>query len=264
MASKWDHIHAKIVLADGSQTSTLGCFGAKLQMDKHSNKMCFHVTKLVDGFDIMLGNDWSLQQQVEAKFGGASPTDSHLYLSKTQTRVYPLNNSGRSLPRAHEAEQALLPDVSSAVQVGRLLKQGPKRGRLEPFLVMVRQKPNLMEEGTHPQTLRSDRLKALLDKYSTVFQDPKFGASANTVSPCIELEPGSTPPNRPASRLPMSQRQEVERRVAELVEIGGIPPSSSASGTIRAQARWYITDVHRLSSAQQGHTAKQVPAAPHR
>jgi hypothetical protein len=200
----------QIVLADGSQTSTLGCFDAKLQMEKHSNNMRFHVTKLVDGFDIILGNDWSLQQQVEAKFGGASPTDSHLYLRKTQTRVYALNNSRRLLPRAHEVEQALLPEVLSAVQVERILKQGPKRGCLEPFLVMVRQKANSADEGTSPQTLRSDRLKALLDKYSTVFKEPRFGASANTVLPCIELEPGSTPPNRPAFRLPMSQRQEVE------------------------------------------------------
>jgi hypothetical protein len=210
----------QIVLADGSQTSTLGCFDAKLQMEKHSNNMRFHVTKLVDGFDIILGNDWSLQQQVEAKFGGASPTDSHLYLRKTQTRVYPLNNSRRLLPRAHEVEQALLPEVLSAVQVKRILKQGPKRGCLEPFLVVVRQKASSADEGTSPQTLRSDRLKALLDKYSTVFKEPRFGASANTVPPCIELEPGSTPPNRPAFRLPMSQRQEVEKRVAELVESG--------------------------------------------
>jgi hypothetical protein len=258
----------QIVLADGSQTSTMDCFDSKLQRDKHSNKMRFHATKLVDDFDIILGNDWNLQQQVEAKFDGASPTDSHLYLRKTQTRVYPLNNSRRLLPRAHEAEQALLPEVLSAVQVGRILKQGPKRGCLEPFLVMVRQKPNLTEEGTPPQTLRSDRLKALLDEYSTVFKEPKFGASASTVPPCIELEPGFTPPNRPAFRLPMSQRQEeVDKRVAELVESGGIQPSTSAYGApvlFVPKARWHITDVHRLSSAQHGHTAKQVPAAPHR
>jgi hypothetical protein len=78
--------------------------------------------------------------------------------------------------------------------------------------------------------IRSTSLDVLLKEYSNVFEPPRFGASPNAVRECIELEPEARPPNRPAFRLSMPQRQEVEKRVAELLESGGVQPSRSEFG----------------------------------
>jgi hypothetical protein len=59
-----------IVLADGSQKETMGSCNVKLQLHKHHSEENLHVIDLVDGFDVILGNDWSHQHQVEAKFQG--------------------------------------------------------------------------------------------------------------------------------------------------------------------------------------------------
>jgi hypothetical protein len=184
-----------------------------------------NVTELVDGFDVIFGNDWSQQQQVEAKFGGSGPNDSHLYLRKTKTREYP--HQPILFPTGSAAEAALVPDVLSAMQATRLLKD-PKRGCSEPFNVMIRKQKHESDNGQ--QKDRCQQVASLLSEYESVFEAPRFGASDQQVPECIQLEPNAQAPNRPAFRLPMSQRREVERKVAELLDSGGIQPSTSEFG----------------------------------
>jgi hypothetical protein len=77
---------------------------------------------------------------------------------------------------------------------------------------------------------RSEVLNTVLREYAEVIEEPRFEDSTNKVHECIELEPEAHPPNCPAFRLPMCQRQEVEKRVEELLQSGGIQSSSSEYG----------------------------------
>jgi hypothetical protein len=217
-----------ITLADGSVKETMGQCKVILRLQKHQSEVHLHVTDLVDGFDVILGNDWSQQQQVEAKFGGTGPKDSHLYLRRTSTRVYPL------LPNLFYKEEvgktALVPDILSAVETEALLLTGTVKDCNVPFLVLVQEKADSQVAVSDPKVSRSTKLDSVLKEYSMVFEQPRFGVSKNKVQECIALEPNARPPNRPAFRLPMSHRQEVEKRVTELLESGGIQPSSSEYG----------------------------------
>jgi hypothetical protein len=49
----------KIILADGSIKETKGQCAVQLQLQKHNSDVQLHVTDLVNGFDVILGNDWS-------------------------------------------------------------------------------------------------------------------------------------------------------------------------------------------------------------
>jgi hypothetical protein len=219
-----------IVLADGSQKQTMGSCNVKLQLHKHHSDEHLHVIDLVDGFDVILGNDWSQQHQVEAKFQGNESRDSHLYLRRTQTRIYPQRQP--LFAKSTEAGPALMPEVLSAVQATRLLSRDLPKGCTAPFLVLVRKQGTTEEKQARclDPGERSKVLDTLLREYAEVFEEPRFGDSTNKVHECIELEPEARPPNRPAFRLPMCQRQEVEKRVEELLQSGGIQPSSSEYG----------------------------------
>jgi hypothetical protein len=221
--------NSTIVLADGNTKDTLGTCKVKLQVQKHCGDVVFHVTDLVNGFDVILGNDWSQQHCVEAKFGGFSSQDSHLYVRRTKTRIYPLRPT--LFPKGDAASAVLVPHMLSAVQVKRLLKKGTARGCESPFMVIVReQRQPPLPIDQDKIAMRSKSLDALHKEHSNVFEPPRLGASQNSVRECIELEPEARPPNRPAFRLSMPQRQEVEKRVAELFESGGIQPSRSEFG----------------------------------
>jgi hypothetical protein len=200
-----------IVLADGSTKDTLGTCKVKLQVQKHCSEVILNVTDLVSGFNVILENDWSQQHCVEAKFGGLEFWGSHLHMRSTKTRIYPLRPTLFSQGDAVSA--VLVPNLLSAVQVKRLLKKGTTRGCESPFMVIVREQRQPPSPGDQDKiAMRSKSLDALLKEYSNVFEAPRFGASQNAVRECIELEPEARPPNRPAFRFSMPQRQEVEKK----------------------------------------------------
>jgi hypothetical protein len=86
----------------------------------HHSEDNLHVIDLLDGFDVILGNDWSHQQQFEARFQGNESRDSHLYLRRTQTRIYPQRQA--LLAKRTETVHALIPDVLLAVQATRCFR----------------------------------------------------------------------------------------------------------------------------------------------
>jgi hypothetical protein len=165
-----------IVLADGSTKDTLGTCKVKLRVQKHCNEVILNVTNLVSDFDAILGNGWSQQHCVEAKFGGLGSRDSHLYVHRTQTRMYPLRPA--FFPRGDAASAVLVPNLLSAVQVKRLLMKGTPRGCESPFMVIVREQVQQPAPDDQDKlTIRSTSLDALLNEYSNVFEAPRFGAS---------------------------------------------------------------------------------------
>jgi hypothetical protein len=73
-------------------------------------------------------------------------------------------------------------------------------------------------------------LKRLLDQYTDVFQSPGLAHYHDSTPECIRVMPDAAPPNRSPFRLFMSERIEVEKQVADLLNKGFIETSSSPYG----------------------------------
>jgi hypothetical protein len=75
------------------------------------------------------------------------------------------------------------------------------------------------------------RLTSILNSYSDIFEQPFTGLVDDLVSPSVTVEPDAVPPNRPAFRLSLLERQELKSQVCKMFEMGWIQPSSSPYGT---------------------------------
>jgi hypothetical protein len=71
-------------------------------------------------------------------------------------------------------------------------------------------------------------LQLVLDKHHRVFETPTdLPPSRGEHDHCIPLLPGSQPPNVRPYRYPFAQKNEIEKIVQELLEVGVIRPSTS-------------------------------------
>ena len=74
----------------------------------------------------------------------------------------------------------------------------------------------------------SPDLQKVLDNNSKVFETPKGLPPIHDHAHAIHLIPGSLPPNIRPYRYPYAQKSEIERMVAEMLEVGIIQPSQSS------------------------------------
>jgi AcrR family transcriptional regulator len=74
------------------------------------------------------------------------------------------------------------------------------------------------------------RLTSILESYSDVFEQKTTGLVDDLAPPSVTLIPDSIPPNRPAFRLSLPERQELESQVTKMLEKGWIQPSRSPYG----------------------------------
>ena len=77
----------------------------------------------------------------------------------------------------------------------------------------------------------SPDLQKVLDNHSKVFKTPKGLPPIRDHDHAIHLIPRSVPPNIKSYRYPCSQKIEIERMVAEMLEAGIIQPSQSSFST---------------------------------
>jgi hypothetical protein len=223
--------NTSIILADGTQTTANGYVTVKLQMQKYCHNITFQVIDLLPQFDFILGNDWSQQHQVQADFGDAEHSvKPRLNLCKPKAiALYP---SSPTVPIRY----ALLSDTPllSAVQALRaiqLLQHARRTNDTKPFLVLIRESSSISTSTISDiNSSRVSQLNALLEQYDEVFAAPSDGAHIDNVPQCIQIAPDSKPPDRPAFRLSMRERQEVEKQVAELLAKGWTSPSNSNYG----------------------------------
>jgi hypothetical protein len=215
--------NAPIILADGTQTTANGQVIVKLQMQKYCHNITFQVLDLLPQFDFILGNDWSKQHQVQADFGDA---DQKPRLKLRRPKAIILYPSG---PTA-EISNVSINDTPllSAVQAVRAIEHARRKNDIMPFLVLIRESPSTSKTTSlDVNSTRESRLSALLEQYDEVFAAPSIGAQIENVPQFIRIAPTSEPPDRPAFRLSMNERREVEKQVADLLAKGWISPSSS-------------------------------------
>ena len=197
--------------ANGEILASAGCVKTKLHLQGYQGAVTFHVTDLSPGFDLILGDDWSRQNGVVADYSCSVPC---LHLSAHSVTLYIATSSVPSVERTG-------PNISAKSAL-RLLRK-PRRGATPAFLLVVREAPVATDlEG---------RVKELVDKFSDVFEAPSTSVVRDSVTTeAVPLEPGATPPNKPAFRLSMKERKVLEDHVREQLTKGWIQPSSSEFG----------------------------------
>jgi hypothetical protein len=215
--------YTTITVATGIQSAIHGRVTAKLKIQKYCHEVTFLVTDMLPQFDLILGNDWSMRHGVQADFGNPSKpnaTGPHLKLRQPQVSIYPVREIAENQPIR---DTPLL----SAAQASRALNALQGRTLHAPFLVMVRASDKPRMDSCTDNEQRDTRLEALLHQYSEAFTAPLEGANVQEVPECVPIQPGSKPTDRPAFRLSMKERHEVETQVADLLAKGWITPSSS-------------------------------------
>ena len=139
-------------------------------------------------------------------------------------------------PVEHSSETSSSLSMVSGKHARKLLRQGAYG-----FLVVLQQSApsvsaNLSSaksvELVETDSLKRLELQNLLDKYSDCFPDelPSDLPPKRLVNHEIDLEPGSSPPSRPAFRLSRPELDELQRQLNELLKRGLIEPSKSPFG----------------------------------
>ena len=216
-----------IILADGSQSVTAGHVQARLSLQSYTETVTLHVIDMTPGFDVILGDDWHKREGAVIDFGSHEPGPRYsppsLWLRRRNKRLSPAADArtdarARSQPR--EGSQAAV--MLSAVQAKRLLSR-PKQGCASPFLVILR-------EAKDAGFDQREQVQQVLAEYKDVFEDPVVRDWQPGTPEGLRLSKGAAAPNRPAFRLSISERKEVETQVQGLLDAGRIVPSSSAYG----------------------------------
>ncbi|KAD4385849.1 hypothetical protein E3N88_26018 [Mikania micrantha] len=70
-------------------------------------------------------------------------------------------------------------------------------------------------------------LQTILDNHASIFEEPTALPLVRTQTHSITLLPNSTPPNIRPYRCPHSQKNEIEKQVQQLLDLGLIQPSNS-------------------------------------
>jgi transposase InsO family protein len=218
-------------LADGTVVPTEGMVTAKFKLQKYSRELKFACMKLSDGIDVLLGDSWARKEQAILDWGTDEPVfgPASVYLGRAQVTLRPS-------PEPRDAQPGTT--LITAKKALRFLAS-PRAGCNPAFMIQVKEStsdstPDASENGDVSllpldSNLHS-KLNELLTDYSDVFSPPVVGEHSTAVPECIQLQANSVPPNRPAFRLSLPERQEIEKQVAELLESGRIEPSSSPYG----------------------------------
>lgn len=90
-------------------------------------------------------------------------------------------------------------------------------------------------------------LQALLDEYDDVFQEPKTLSPHRAFDHAIPLEPSAPPPNAYPCRYSLLRKDEIERRVAEMLVAGLITKTLSPFAALCEKGRRFCVDYHRLN-----------------
>lgn len=211
-------------LADGHTVQSPGYCKVNVSIGKYHETILLNVVELAPGFDVILGDEWSIKRGVLADSGWHDTKPSLLIRSKN-VRLYPHELTPK--PRQYDNKSGTSDNIVSAKQALNMLVHGAKVGSRAAFLVNIRMTKT--DSGTDADS-RDIRLEHLKQEFSDVFSEPTLNVYETTTPECIRVAPDATPPNTPPFRLSLSERREVESQVKDLLSKGFIEPSGSSYG----------------------------------
>jgi hypothetical protein len=129
-------------LADGKQMQSPGFVKVHLRIQKFSREENLVVTDLTPGFDVLLGDEWSVRNSIVADYGYQTDKKSvepSLWLRKSNVKLCHNRTKRIAIP-ANDNGNAMI----SAVQAFRLLSNGPKVDTVDRGGLML-QDPHLQK-----------------------------------------------------------------------------------------------------------------------
>jgi hypothetical protein len=212
-------------MANGSTIISPGTVQVHLQIQKYTSAVTLHVLPLVPGLGVVIGDDWARRHQLLVDYGVSALTQApSLLLRSKRLRLFPL-----STPHVASGASTLECHIISAKQAACMLAKRRSNCKL-PFLVLVSDASETLSTPDSKPSSTDPRLTSILNSYSDVFEQPSTGLVDDLAAPSISLEPDAVPPNHPAFRLSLLERQELESQVSKMLEKGWIQPSSCPFG----------------------------------
>ena len=131
---------------------------------------------------------------------------------------------------AGAAALSAAPDPLEAVVVSAACAAAAwkERDRDRPWYLLALKE----SERTPPETVLEDDVRALLDEFSEVFEEPKGLPPPERSKHCINVPPEARPVSKVPYRLSEPQRQALREQIPALIEKGWIRPSKSPWGSV--------------------------------
>ena len=140
-----------IALADGTVKQCSSAVTTRVRIGQYREYLTLVVIDLAQGYDIILGDDWSKSHSVIADYGCTAPTGEYTPPSLTVRNITrrPIKLHPRACPTLESASSDNTSKPITALHAVRLLKSLPQ---CSPFLVLIREQRNQQLDPTGSQT----------------------------------------------------------------------------------------------------------------
>ena len=200
-------------LANGEEVQVEGYVKLRVKVQQYYGHLTCVVTKLCDGTDLILGDDWLNKYKAHVDYESKT-----CVLQKGKRKI-----SLQANPLTHWAPKSSTKCLS-AMQFKRAVRKGAM-----PILFQL---TKVDDEETSSQLVDTGCLTAVLEKFKDVFEPLPSGLPPEReMAHTIPLEEGSKPPFRPIYRLSPKELEEAKRQVQEYLEKCWIEPSASPYGS---------------------------------
>jgi hypothetical protein len=199
-------------LANGEEVQVEGYVKLRVKVQQYYGHLICLVTKLSDGIDLILGDDWLNKYKAHVDYESKT-----CVIQKGKRKI-----SLQANPLTHWAPKSSTKCLS-AMQFKRVVRKGAM-----PILFQL---TKVDDEETSSQLVNTGCLAALLEKFEDVFEPLPSGLPPKReMAHTIPLEEGSKPPFRPIYHLSPKELEEAKRQV-QYLEKGWIEPSASPYGS---------------------------------
>ena len=218
-------LQSSIRMADDTEVMSIGTVTVTLQIQRYTARITARVIPLLSGIDLVLGDRWSREHEVQAQYSsGATPPSLKIKTFSTKKQHVTLFPGGLTAKPEMPATVAHSHVISAATAM-RSVQHQPNGSR-PAFMVMVREQRDDAKQHAASTSGVQTQLQCLIDDYADVFEQPRLSAYRDITPPVVTLPDNATPPNRPAFRLSIAERREIETRVKEMLELDWVQPST--------------------------------------
>ena len=234
--------HRVVELAGGQHTISHQSCKVKLRLkgsqpgESYTQHITSYVVDLGTDHDMILGDNWLTQNQVELSFkhqcmrlgqGGGVMTIP-IISNTTDDRSWAERNKPISLKKA----------IALRNKGAKLFIVNVVDNNITPMAM------NTNDDYDHPISSSTDplidkvdfpshistKLQQVLERYQRLFLKRRTFPKDQQIGTVIDLEPGTKPPYRPCYRLSPAELLEVEKHIKEMLILGLIEPSNSPYG----------------------------------
>ena len=213
--------NGEVVLGNGLEVELEGSVNVHVKIQQYQSQVSCLVTKLSDGFDLILGDNWLNKHRAYIDYDSK---DCILHKGNKKITISSVNTSKKKFKPQDK--------ILSALQFKRVVKKG-----CQPLLVHLKKIESGEPLENSPIEFVSLKVEdsfvgPLVKAYEDIFQPiPPGLPPEREIAHTIPLEEGHKPPFRPIYRLSPLEIEETKRQIAEYIHKGWIEPSSSPYGS---------------------------------